>query len=43
MHLLINLHHPASAQQAVNIDNGYGAATSALRLANMMRRAAAGE
>jgi len=26
----------------VNIDNGYGAATSALRLANMMRRAAAG-
>jgi len=27
----------------VNIDNGYGAATSALRLANMMRRAAAGE
>jgi len=27
----------------VNIDNGYGAATSALRMANMMRRAGAGE
>lgn len=27
----------------VNIDNGYGAATSALRLANMMRRAKSGE
>jgi len=33
----------ASGVTVVNIDNGYGAATSALRLANMMRRAAAGE